>query len=115
MDSELMNIFTLFHERYIFNRRIKVLAKHLSNLIPENAHVLDIGCGDGTLDRELTKLRIDLKIKGIDTLLRPKTVIPVSIFDGKNLPFPDNAFNGALLIDVLHHAQNPVALLAEAS
>lgn len=110
-----MGILASLHERYIFTRRINVLADHISTLIPKNARVLDVGCGDGRLDRLLTERRTDLQIKGIDTLIRPETFIPVSVFDGKTLPFPDDAFDVVVLVDVLHHTEDPLILLAESA
>ena len=43
-----------------------------------------------------------------------KKIVPVKIFDGKRIPFPDNAFDTVLLVDVIHHAEPPEDLLAEA-
>lgn len=108
-----MGILANFHEHHIFDRRIRVLADHVSGLIPENARVLDVGCGNGRLDQLLVERRPDLHIEGIDTLIRAETCIPVSAFDGKTLPFSDDSFDVVILIDVLHHADDPLILLAE--
>jgi SAM-dependent methyltransferase len=39
----------------------------------------------------------------------------VEPFDGRRLPFGDGAFGAAMLVDVLHHSEDPAALLAEAA
>ncbi len=35
-------------------------------------------------------------------------------YDGRNLPFGDDAFEWATIVDVLHHASDPQRVLAEA-
>src|SRR3712207_7677180 len=61
------------HDKAVFGRRVEVLARTLADFIPENARVLDIGCGSGTLARAIMKLRPDVAIEGIDVLVRPST------------------------------------------
>jgi SAM-dependent methyltransferase len=102
------------HEKYVFSRRIQVLAKQLASLIPPNAKVLDVGCGDGNVARLLLDARPDIQIEGIDVLVRPHTHIPVTQFDGKSIPFPDRSFDAVMFVDVLHHTDDPMILLAEA-
>jgi len=102
------------HRHLVFRRRVRVLADHLARLHPRGARVLDVGCGDGSVDRCLMQSRPDLRIHGIDVLIRPAAAIEVTPFDGRSLPFPDRAYDVVSLIDVLHHARNPEALLEEA-
>ena len=47
-------------------------------------------------------------------LARPKTHVPVDVFDGKTLPYADRSFDAVLIVDVLHHTEDPAALLQEA-
>jgi SAM-dependent methyltransferase len=58
--------------------------------------------------------RPDLQWTAIDTLARPKTHVPVQLFDGGLLPFADKEFDLVLFVDVLHHASDPMLLLREA-
>jgi SAM-dependent methyltransferase len=102
------------HDRFIFSRRTRVLADHLASLIPSGSHVLDVGCGDGTIDRLIKERQPDIEIEGIDTLLRPKVHIPVRRFDGENIPYPDRSFDVVMFVDVLHHTVDPLILLREA-
>jgi SAM-dependent methyltransferase len=101
------------HKTLIFGRRVGRLADLLCAALP-GAAVLDVGCGDGLLDALIQQRRPDVRIEGIDVLMRPHTHIPVRFFDGCNIPFDDNSFGAVMFVDVLHHTQDPVALLQEA-
>lgn len=109
-----MSIIGKIHGKHVFSRRTRVLSRNIASLIPENAYVLDVGCGDGTIDRYIKDKRPDVHIEGIDVMLRPTTQIPVRTFDGNKIPFDDNSFDTVLFVDVLHHTEEPAVLLAEA-
>jgi len=102
------------HDKVVFGRRVGVLSSHLAKAIPEGGRVLDLGCGDGSIALALMGLRDDLAIEGVDVLIRPKTHIPVTRFDGGALPFEDKSFDYVTVVDVLHHTEAPAAVLAEA-
>lgn len=102
------------HRRWVHARRVRVLASHLDPLLGPGFRVLDVGAGDGRLAVQLTSARPDLQIRCVDLKLRPTSAFPVEHYDGERLPFDDGAFDAVLLIDVLHHASDPLALLAEA-
>lgn len=97
----------------VFTRRIEVLSSHLADLMPRDAAVLDVGAGDGLLARRLMERRPDLRVHGVDVLVRPETCIPVREFDGTTLPFADRSVDAVMLVDVVHHAANQPALLRE--
>lgn len=97
----------------VYGRRIRVLARHLSEMLPRDASVLDVGSGDGLLARRVMDLRPDLRIAGVDVLARPTSHIPVTLFDGARLPFGTGEFDAVMMVDVLHHAAQQDALLAE--
>jgi len=109
-----MAIFNKVHEKLVFNRRVNVIASHFLKLIPQNAYVLDVGCGSGLIDKLIMNHRPDIKIVGIDVLLRPKTHIKVTPFDGKSIPFKAKTFDAVIFIDVLHHIDQPFDTLKEA-
>ena len=104
-----------FHDGYVINRRARVLSSHLARLLPRDATVLDVGCGDGWVASLIAKQRPDLRIRGVDILLREGTRIPVERFDGERLPFEDRAMDAVTVIDVLHHTEEPGTLLLEAA
>lgn len=102
------------HDKTVFGRRVRVLSEHLARTIPERGRVLDLGCGDGSIAVALMKLRPDLEVEGVDVLIRPKTHIPVTKFDGVSMPFEAASFDYVTIIDVLHHTEDAGAVLAEA-
>jgi SAM-dependent methyltransferase len=109
-----MNVLDRIHEGYVFGRRVRKLADHLAEVIPPDARVLDVGCGDGLIDRRLQDLRPDLTLRGIDVLVREHTHVPVEPFDGQIIPYDDAHFDVVMFVDVLHHTLDPLVLLREA-
>ncbi|MFI5242102.1 MAG: class I SAM-dependent methyltransferase [Gemmatimonadales bacterium] len=101
------------HHLAVHNRRVRILAHHLAEIIPEGGRVLDVGCGDGLISRAIMDQRPDLEIEGVDVMLRPTTHIPATKFDGTTLPFADDSFDYVTIVDVLHHTSDPVIMLAE--
>jgi len=110
-----MGVIGSIHGSYVHSRRVRQLTAHIAALMPPAATVLDVGAGDGKLARLLLEQRPDLKIEGVDPLVRPETAIPVTAFDGKRLPYPDRSFDVVLFVDVLHHTDDPAVLLREAA
>lgn len=102
------------HDALIFGRRVKALSAALADAIPSGGSVLDLGCGDGQVAARLMGVRPDLTVEGADVLLRPVTHIPVTLYDGLSLPFADRSFDYVTIVDVLHHTDDPAAVLAEA-
>jgi SAM-dependent methyltransferase len=109
-----MSIIGKTHTKFIYSRRVNVLASRLSVLLPPNAKVLDVGCGDGIIDSLIMQRRPDVSIFGVDVLLRDCTYIQVITFDGQTIPYDTKSFDVVMFVDVLHHADNPESLLQEA-
>lgn len=108
-----MNWLERAHDRHHHQRRLWVLGRHLNQLLPPRARVLDVGCGDGLLTRFVADLRPDLELRGVDVFVRGATFVPVDGFDGEQLPYADASFDAVMFVDVLHHAADPAALLRE--
>lgn len=102
------------HRRLVMNRRVRVLAGHVGAALDAEGKVLDVGCGDGTLARAVMAERPGLEIHGIDLFLRPRVAIPAQSYDGARIPHEDGSFDFVTLVDVLHHTDDPGALLSEA-
>jgi SAM-dependent methyltransferase len=101
------------HGSLVFGRRVRVLAQLLAKQIPAGAHVLDVGTGDGSIAAAVAAQRPDVKIEGIDVLIRPTTHILVRPFDGEHIPLGNDAVDVVSLVDVLHHTEDPRRLLRE--
>lgn len=102
------------HHVGVHGRRVRALASAIGPLVASDQSLLDVGCGDGRLTALLAQQNPGLRASGLDVLVRPGAAIDVQPFDGLHLPVPDKSVDCVLLVDVLHHADDPLALLAEA-
>ena len=82
--------------------------------------ILDIGCGPGALARVL--VAEGARVTGIDpgeaALARAREAVPDARFEAASaeaLPFADASFDGAVLLNALHHVPEPGQALAEAA
>jgi len=103
------------HGRHLHLWRVKRLGAILAPLIPLNADVLDVGCGDGRLAQALCRQRPDIRLVGLDVFARPEGCVPVQVFDGLHIPMDARTFDLVMFVDVLHHSDRPASLLAEAA
>lgn len=118
-----MNWLEWAHDRHHHTRRLRVLGRHMGELLPGPAarppgsgrklRLLDVGCGDGLLTAFVADGHPELEVRGVDVLVREAAHVPVDSFDGERLPFPDDAFDIVMFVDVIHHAEDPAALLRE--
>ncbi len=109
-----MSLLDSVHSGYVHQRRVRVLRDRLSALIPPGSCVLDVGSGDGLLAYLISTKRPDVEIEGVDVQVREQTRIHVRQFDGRTLPWENESFDVVMLVDVLHHSQEPMRLLQEA-
>jgi SAM-dependent methyltransferase len=87
------------------------------------AHVVEIGCGAGSLVAELAARGVAPRFDGFDVsepaieIARAHEVSGASfaVFDGARVPADDGAYDLAVLSHVLEHVPDPPALLAEAA
>lgn len=108
-----MSIYKALYQSAISTPRNRRLARQLADRLPQGASVLDVGCGDGLIDSLILAARPDLSLTGLDVLLRPATHISVQAFDGHSLPLADGSVDVAMFVDMLHHTDDPAAMLAE--
>ncbi|MBU1199374.1 MAG: class I SAM-dependent methyltransferase [Nanoarchaeota archaeon] len=96
-------------------QRTSKISKDIAFLLSDVKTFLDVGAFDGMMTKKIMQGNNKLKGKGIDILVPKKTYVPVKKYNGKKIPYPDKSFDAILLIDVVHHAENPDALLKEAA
>jgi SAM-dependent methyltransferase len=101
------------HNAVVFQRRIRVLAEHIANSLDDRGSVLDVGCGDGSIASAVMDRKPGLSFQGIDVMLRPHVSIPAQAYDGVTIPFEDKSFDWVTIVDVLHHTDDPAAVLGE--
>jgi SAM-dependent methyltransferase len=89
----------------------RFLAPHLGNL---RGKVLDVGCGDmpfrGLLPPEAEYLGLDIPLADAFGMWRHAEIMA---FDGRTIPLADASVDHVLCTEVLEHAEDPVALVAE--
>jgi SAM-dependent methyltransferase len=91
---------------------------------PNNAHVLEVGCGTGVLTRTLARWPNVNKVIGVDTapsLLSKARELAAALpnltfreADARSLPFEDEAFDVVVFHTTLTHVPDPELALAEA-
>lgn len=121
IDNLLLNcVYKPLHYHFFSRNRSFILASMLSEFIPASVKLtgIDIGCGPGDLVSQLSLLRPDVTFTGVDVMERVpfniKERFAYQTYDGKRLPFADRSFSFSILVDVLHHSNEPKLLLAEA-
>jgi SAM-dependent methyltransferase len=67
------------------------------------------------LDTLIVEQRPGVTVKGIEPVLRERSNRSVEQFDGKAIPFPDRSFDVVMLVDVLHHTDDPIVVLRDAA
>lgn len=108
------------YKRLTHKRSVK-FAEYLTKLIPENASVLDFGCGNMYTAREMVKISPTIKITGLDPVkdqnlndqVLQKGKLEFKQLTTKEIPFPDNTFDIALALATMHHTDDPEYYLSE--
>lgn len=108
-----LRAFYALHHRLVEVPRDERVVSGLARALGPAASVLDVGCSHGRIGRAVAE-RVGATVRGVDVKLAERCAIPAERYDGEHLPFDDDAFEGALLSDVLHHAERPDVLLREA-
>ncbi len=113
MASNRVKLVELVHERIIHPARVRNLTHGLGDLLASGASLLDVGCGDGSMAALLRDQYCLGRVEGVDVLVRDKVAIPVHIFEGRHLPWPDQSWDYVMAVDVLHHVEDQKALLTD--
>lgn len=94
----------------LLNWRYGLVADH----IEERQQVLDLGAGTGWVGKRLAE-RKGCELRLVDVLDCNETDLPLTVYDGKKIPFGDKTFDVVTLVFVLHHAVNQEEILMEAA
>jgi SAM-dependent methyltransferase len=111
---QLQSALVDLHHRVVHVPRVRRVVDALAEQIGQASSLLDVGCGDGTVARDLAARVSASRVIGVDVLVRPSAAIDVKAYDGERLPFEDGAFEAVVLADVLHHCASPLRVLREA-
>ena len=91
----------------------------IAQLVPEGAHVLDLGCGDGALldhlvhQRRCTGYGIEIDDANVLACVRRGVnVLQLNLHQGLTV-FQDQSFDAVLQIDTLQHLRNAEVMLRE--
>jgi SAM-dependent methyltransferase len=77
--------------------------------------VLDLGCGDGLVANRVARDGFEVQMSDIVDYRAPSVNLPFAKpLEGEPLPFASSSFDTVLLLTVLHHANCPLQVFAEA-
>jgi len=97
-------------------RALECRAERFSAIFKEwlpttGSKILDIGGGWGFYGAAMEKLGYDVTV--LDVIRPSFQKSPVLIYDGNRIPFDRNAFQGSMMVTMLHHVHEPEKLIRE--
>ena len=110
----LTRAFYALHHRAIERPRDARVVDGLARQVGQAGSLLDVGVSHGRIARDVGARVGASRVEGVDVKLPERCAVPARLYDGERLPFEADAFDAALLSDMLHHAARPAALLREA-
>lgn len=102
-----------YHRTAITEPRAERMTAALARHVGRVDSLLDVGCGDGVIARAVGDAVGAKRVAGVDVVRRATTVIDVDLYDGTHLPFEDASFDAVTIVDVVHHCQDPLAVMRE--
>lgn len=100
----------------IVDRLLRRYARGEASAVAEyvvGARVLDLGSAEAWVPAALTA-RTGAFACGVDVGDYRRAPVPYAVYDGRQLPFGDGAFDTTLVLLTLHHCEAPEAVLDEA-
>lgn len=118
MNDDLLSKFNEVEKFHWWWAGRQVLIKDL--LLPEKPKaILDIGCGTGETLSFIKTVFPKAKLYGVDASSQAAKYTKnrghsAKVADALHLPFPDGKFDAVLLLDVIEHVKNDIAVIKEA-
>ena len=106
-----MSFYRIFSK--IYEAAAKKMCQDCQSFIRKGSKILDLGCGCGIVGKTFQDF-FQAEIIGVDVKDYRILPLPFQIYDGFHVPFPDGSFDVVLINYVLHHSEDPIALLKEA-
>lgn len=101
------------HPNLGLDRRAEFFVSRFFTYLPPSSKILDIGGGWGFYSAPLRNRGHASVV--LDVVSPGYQKAPVIIYNGQEpIPFEDNSFDVSLLVTVLHHMEDPVAVIREA-
>ena len=124
--SEMLDVIAnVLETRAAIPSQQKMIRSYLGEIeFPENARVLEVGCGTGPICRVLSSITNVQEVVGVDPsehlldkarkLSENNQGITYCEGDGKKLTFEDASFDAVILHTILTHVPEPDGILSEA-
>ena len=103
-----MSFYRIFSK--IYEKAAKKMCLDCRDFIRKGSEILDLGCGCGIAGKAFQDF-FQAKVLWIDVKDCRILPLPFRLYDGFHLPFPENSFDAVLINYVLHHSEDPAALL----
>ncbi len=103
----------LFVQRKRAERKLVAIEDWLPTELP-SMKLLDLGCGEGYVGLAAAQ-KFGANVVLADVIPMNRTDLPWVEIDGRTVPFSDDSFDAVILYFVLHHAEDPKAVLGEAA
>lgn len=106
------------NQKAIIERVKKEVSLHFTiyrKFILPHDYILDIGTGTGNTAHLIQMHMPTVSVLGLDIVNMLKKPIPITLYEGKKIPFRNTSYDVSLLFYVLHHIKKPQKLLEEAA
>ena len=95
-------------ELYLQFQLPSIIFDAVTSFVPKGGHILEAGCGMGSIVYALNKsgwkcTGVDFAQQTVDTIRIIKPELDVLTADVRQLPFPDETFDGYISISVIEH------------
>ena len=98
--------------KYRARRKFQFILRYIPRL-KKPLELLDLGAGEGYVGLAAEQA-LDTRVTLADVVPMNRTSLPHFVYDGRQLPFDDDAFDVTVLYFVLHHAGDQEQVFGEA-